>query len=297
MKVRFIINPIAGGGPAKNLADEVTEAVRRVLGSEQGIFEVRITSGRGDARRLSKEAKDKGYEFVFACGGDGTVNEVASELVGSDTTLGIIASGSGNGLARALGIPKGVEPAVRLVTKGRIRRIDAGLFEGRYFFSTAGAGFDALLSKRYGERKGALRRRGVLPYYFLALAEYFRYDPGPCVIKANGKYSRLTPLILTIANTEQFGADAVIAPGALPDDGLLDLCLLPKTGFLGALRAAFRFLRGRIHTLKAYRRIRTDTLQLTRRSPGPVHVDGEYFDAGENLTVGVLPRALKVLVA
>ncbi|MFZ3072574.1 MAG: acylglycerol kinase family protein, partial [Thermodesulfobacteriota bacterium] len=123
MKIRFIVNPISGG---KEKVEAITNGVARVFSNVDGIFEIRATRFQGDAVRLSREAVLKGYETVFACGGDGTINEVASALVGTETVLGILPVGSGNALARSLGIPFGTIEAFGLPLKGRVKAIDAG---------------------------------------------------------------------------------------------------------------------------------------------------------------------------
>jgi YegS/Rv2252/BmrU family lipid kinase len=200
LKVRFIVNPVAG---TSDRTEQITRGVRKVFASVRGVFEVRVTEGPGDAFKLSEEAREKGYETVFACGGDGTINEVASALVNSRTVLGIIPGGSGNGLARALSIPRDIEVAASIPLRGHVREVDTGVVNERYFFSTAGFGFDALMSKRYNERAG---RRGILPYVPIALREFLRYSPQATLIKWDDKYMRVFPFLLTVANTNQYGA-------------------------------------------------------------------------------------------
>ena len=295
MKIRIIVNPRAG---TSSVVDDVSEAVGRVFGDEGGIFEVRTTGKQGDGFRLSKEARDKGYETVFACGGDGTVNEVASALVDGtgecSTILGIIRCGSGNGLARALGIPEGIEKALRLSIDGRVRPVDTGVVNDEYFFATAGFGFDAALSKRYSE---TTKRRGILPYFPLAMKEFFSYKPEATIIKYDDSYLRVFPFILTVANTDQYGAGCVIAPGAVPDDGLLDLCIIQDVGLLTATTYTRRLFKGDIDKTKKFKRIRAASMEIVRKRPGPVHLDGESYHGSEKLKVSVIPKALKVWVS
>ncbi len=294
MKVRFIINPVAGG---RDRTEEITECIRKVLKSSEGLFEIRLTQRKGDGYRLSREAEQRGYDFVFVCGGDGTVNEVGSALVGSKkTVLGIIPCGSGNGLARALHIPREIESAVRLLLSGRVKNIDVGSVDGRVFLSTAGFAIDAHISKRYNEGKRSSKKRGILPYFSIAFMEFMRYRPEAITIKIKDRYRRITPLLLTVANTEQYGADAIIAPGAVPDDGLLDVCIVPRLGFFHGLSGAVKLLRGRIDRLTGFQKIQTDSIEIIRKNKGPVHTDGETFDGDERLSVKVLPSALKILV-
>ena len=300
MKVRFIINPIAGGS---DKVEEVTETVSRLLRYIDGIFEIRATRGKGDGRRLSEEARRLGYDCVYVCGGDGTINEVASPLVNTDMLLGIIPGGSGNGLARGLGLGDDLEAQIGLLTgtpesiDARVRSIDVGTIGGRYFFATAGLGFDALLSKAYAERKGVSKRRGIFPYIPAAFREFRRFKPKGVFIQAGEKRMRYVPFILTIANTSQYGADAVIAKGAKPDDGILDMCIVPEVGLIDAIKVARSLFNGTIDEMKGYIRYRSDYFEVHRDEPGTVHVDGEHFTGEKKLKISLIPGGLKVLMA
>ncbi|MBI5562182.1 MAG: diacylglycerol kinase family lipid kinase [Deltaproteobacteria bacterium] len=291
MKIRFIVNPAAGGA---NRVREVEEAVRRVFGEEDGIFEVRSTKARGMAGELALDAVRKGYEFVFACGGDGTINETATPLVGTNTVLGIVPAGSGNGFARALEIPSGMDSALRLVKTGRARAMDVGVICGRYFFSTAGCGFDAHLSKSYNSGGLSSLMRGMLPYYPLALWEYLWYRPSPVTVNIENYRSTVTPFLLTAANTSRYGGGAVIAPDAIPDDGKIDLCIVPKTGFFSAVSLASKLLSGRVGEWRGFESIRAERVEI-QRGAGTVHADGEPFDWNGDIQISVMRRKLRVL--
>ena len=294
VKIRFIVNPISGG---KEKVEAITDGVSRVFSNVEGIFEVRVTRFQGDAFHLSEEAVKKGYETVFACGGDGTVNEVASALVGSETVLGILPVGSGNALAGALGIPFGTLEAFGLPLKGRVKEIDAGQVCDRFFFSTAGMGLDASISKSYDERARKSFRRGILPYLPLAAMEYFRYDSGEVFIKHDEGHMKVSPLLLTVANTGEYGAKALISPGASPDDGYFDLCVVEDMGFFNALTFARRLFNGKVATMKNYRSIRTKNVEVVKKSPGVMQIDGEPLGCGEKGTFSMRPKALKVWVS
>ena len=292
LKVRFIINPAAGtAGRLKQIAG----LVRAVLGKENGIFEVKATNGAGSAGELAREAVVKGYEFVFACGGDGTVNAVASQLVGTGTALGIIPAGSGNALARSLGIPADPLEALRLLKTGTVRGMDVGRTCGRYFFTTAGFAFEALLSKKYNE--GALTRkiRGIAPYYALGLFEYLRFTPDRVSIIVDGQEVNAAPFILTAANTSQWGAGAFIAPGARVDDGLLDFCVLPKSGIIRTIALWRRLMKGSVNTYAGFQRIMGKDAVIKGRKASYAHVDGEPFECEGDISISVLPGALGVL--
>ena len=292
MKALFIINPLAGG---YDRSAEVIYAVRKAVSSEKGIFEIKVTREKGHARRLAKEAVEKRFDVVFACGGDGTVNEVASSLVKTRALLGIIPTGSGNALAGALNVPEDPVAAIGLLNGRRTVEVDAGIFCGRYFFSTAGLGFDAVLSKRYGEGFLSRRFRGTLPYIPLALLEFPRFRPASFRIKTGKGDMRITPFILTAANTPNYGGRYVIAPGANPFDGSLDVCVIANVNPVNAPVLAYKFLKGRIHTFKGYSRIIACSLDIVSDSRVIAHVDGEPFECAGEISIRVLHKGLKAL--
>lgn len=292
MKVRFIINPVAGTSGRLKL---VAGIVRDVLGGDDGIFEVKATTGAGSAGLLAREAVDKGYEYVFACGGDGTINDVASQLVGSSSTLGIIPAGSGNALARELRIPVDPAGAIGLLKTGRARDIDVGRACGRYFFTTAGFAFEALLSKRYNEGKLTKRMRGIAPYYVLGLLEYLRFTPESVELVVDGVSIGAAPLILTVANTGQWGGGAFIAPGAMIDDGLLDFCVIPRAGIIKTIALWRRFMKGSVEGYVGFQCVRGKEALIRGRKASYAHVDGEPFEFSGDISISVMPGALSVL--
>ncbi len=295
MKVRFIVNPKAGTAGESDRAAEVTAAVREALASESGVFEIKVAAGSDSLARLSAEAVRNGYDAVYACGGDGTVNHVASPLVGTGTALGIIALGSGNALARALGIPTGVKEAVSLVKAFRTREIDAATMCNRRFFTTAGLGFEAHLSRRYNEGEWSGGVRGILPYVPLALSEFFGYRPGPVEIRAEAYNATVRPFLLTVANIDCLGGGTLIAPGASPDDGLLELCIVPRLHFPGALSLALKMLSGKVERFKGYTRVHTAWAEVIGKAPFTVHLDGEAFEWAGPVHISVEPKSLKIL--
>lgn len=293
MKVRFILNPASGSSwRTRRLSD----LVRAELGGERGIFEVRATAGRGDGAALSKEAVRKGYEFVFACGGDGTINEVASQLVGTETVLGILPAGSGNALSNSLGMPADPAEGIRLLKTGTVRSIDAGEACGRYFFTTAGFAFEALLSKRYDEGSLSRKMRGIAPYYGLGLLEYLRFKPAEVALSVDGAAFHVSPMILTAANTSELGGGACIAPGALVDDGFLDFCVIPKQNVFRTAALLRRLKSGRIEGHGGYVRTRGKEASIRGLWTRCAHVDGEPFEFSGDVSVRVVPSALRVLV-
>lgn len=292
MKALFIINP-AVCGPKK--VKRITDAVRKVLASEEGVFKLRVAKGSSAARALSKDAVDRGYDAVFACGGDGTVHEIATPLVGTKTALGIIPAGLGNGFAKSLGIPEGLEEAAALAKRPTLRPIDVGVICERYFFSTAGIGFEAHLNKVYNERALSGRLREIVPYLHVALFEFYRSKPAPVIIKIDNFTIRETPFILAFANTSRFSGNSVIAPGAVPDDGFIDIALVAKTGPVEGYRVASMLFRGKLDSYGGLRIIRAGGLEVLTSGDTVVHTDGEAFTWKGDISVRVLHKKLRVI--
>lgn len=294
MKARFIINPTAGPKRGR-VVERVSAAAREVFLGHDGLFDIKTSESKGSVAELAKDAARLKFDFVFASGGDGTVNEAASTLVGTGTTLGIIPSGSGNALAGALGIPLNIKKAVGLLKEGRVREIDAGWACGRYFFSTAAFALEARLSMAYDRGFIAKRMRGVLPYAPLALIEYMRYRPQLVRVSADGESFETIPLILTAANTDRYGKGAYIAPGASLDDGLLDLCVAPRVNLGRALALARRLVSGTIDGSPDLRRIRAREIRLSGMDEWTVELDGEPFLWKGEVEIRVMEKCLKVL--
>jgi YegS/Rv2252/BmrU family lipid kinase len=254
-------------------------------------FEVLWTQRRGHAETLAREAVREGVGLVVAAGGDGTVHEVASGLLSAEAALGILPCGSGNGLARALGMPLDLRRACRALLTARVRRIDAGRVNARPFFATAGVGLDALVAARY---EGS-ERRGLLPYVALTTRTFLTRVPEEVTLTLDaGPPLAARPILLTVANTEQYGGGAIIAPGARPDDGLLDICLIEDVPLFRALLHAPRLFTGAIHRMRGVRLFRAASVQIVRPAPGPLQMDGEALQGEAALSVQVLPGALKV---
>jgi diacylglycerol kinase (ATP) len=290
--VAVIINPIsgAGGNPeaAAGRARVAAEALRaKGLGGE-----VVVTSHPGQARDLAAGAVAHGVRLVVAWGGDGTINEVGGALVSRDAALGIVPAGSGNGLARELGLPLQPEAALATALAGAERRIDAGELNGRFFFNVAGLGFDARVARLFNTR--AHGRRGLLPYVVLGLRALWSYEPAVYEVEADGATRRVRAFVLAFANSRQYGNGAVLAPGARFDDGLLDLVAVdPRPLPIQLLRA--RHLRaGAPPNARGIDIRRVRAAVVTSSEPLECHVDGEVFAPGRRAEVRVHAGALRV---
>jgi diacylglycerol kinase (ATP) len=225
-----------------------------------------------------------------AVGGDGTLNEVAQALVHHDAVLGLIPCGSGNGLGRHLGIPGPGRGAFRTLLHGQAREIDTGLANGLPFFNAMGIGFDAEISFRFNQ----LTRRGLAAYVRTALGTFFSSKSQPFVIR-NGSSLATRAFLITVANSDQYGNDAMIAPGASVDDGSLDLIAIESVDFFNALPLAVRLFTNTIDGSPSVRHLRGGHFVIERTAPGRLHTDGETHDTAADVEVTVLPRSLKIM--
>jgi YegS/Rv2252/BmrU family lipid kinase len=290
MKVRAILNPRAGIAARKALV--ALEAVRGMWPD----LEVLITTRAGDARAWSEEAAANGSDLVLSIGGDGTANEAAWGLLGSRTALGLLPMGSGNGLARVLGLSLNPRRAIDQLAQAVRRRIDVGLVNGRPFFNVAGAGFDAAVGAAFHRRGQEGGRRGVLTYVKLGLGMAFGYRSETWRLAVGPDSYEGAALIVAFLNGRQYGGGAVVAPRALLDDGLLDVVVIEDAPRMEILWNAPRVFWNSIEGFGRYRHFRGREALLTGSGPIGHHRDGEPEPGVPNLHVTLAPSALEVLV-
>ena len=288
-KYLVIINPISGTGGKSTLPHLIAET----LAPEADAFFISYTRGEGHAAKLATEAAAHGFDTIIAVGGDGTVNEIAAALYGTHTALGIIPKGSGNGLARAMGIPLDKEAeALAIIKTGKYTEIDTGLANGTPFFCTFGVGFDAAVTERYEDAAS----RGIFTYIKATIDEYLRFEPKSYLITtAEGTFKRKAQLI-TCANIDQYGSNAYIAPGASPSDGLLDLVILRPVEGLQAAQVAIQLFTKRIRENARLESVRGSSFVIERAEEGIVQIDGESRVMGRRIEIGIEPRSLRLLV-
>ena len=285
-----ILNPAANRGEAGKREGEI----RRLLRGAGLAFELKRTEAPGHATELAREAVQAGVPLVVAAGGDGTVNEVAQALVGTEVALGILPIGSGNDYVRALGVPRGLEAAARRLLTAEPRWVDVGqVQEGRYFLNSLGMGIDGQIAWDYRRMRFL---KGEVGYLIATLLEILRFRSFSVEVEADGWTFTGRLLTTAVMNGPYAGGGFYLAPQARPEDGQLDLVsigdyprlvrfsVLPKTRDGSYLKLARVQLR----------RVREVRIQADR--PLPVHMDGELLPQPvSHLSVRLLPRALKVI--
>lgn len=289
-KVCFILNPASG----TNRGHDVPAQLARYAAAAGAEFEVVLTERAGHAVELARQAAGRGFRTVAAVGGDGTVNEVARGLLGTAAALGIVARGSGNGLARHLRLPLDLPAAVRRACQPTaFQRIDVGCINGREFFCTAGLGFDAHVSKMFAQAG----TRGLSTYVKVALREYRRYRPTPMQLTLHtAQVFDTSCYVLAFANAAQYGNNAYIAPRADIQDGLLDLCLIDGLSLPRAVRVGLGLALGTLPTSGGAVYHTSHHVRVHAARPLGFHVDGDYVADATDFEVTLTPLALEVAV-
>ena len=288
LKVVFLINPISGGFHAI----PVRPILERYIENELFDWSIAETQYAGHAEILAREYAAKGYDAVFAVGGDGTVNEVGRALAGTDTAMGIIPCGSGNGLARHLGISTNPIKAVRNLKKVRIEAIDYGIIESHPFFCTCGIGFDAQVSQKFASS----RSRGLITYIETVLKEAMSYKTEGYSLTVDGKDIEAQAYIITCANAAQWGNNIYIAPLASVQDGLLDISIVTDLNKIELPVLVAQLIDGRLSANRNVKMMKCKEVTVHRKAEGAAHCDGDPFMMGKDLNIRIIPRGLKVII-
>lgn len=283
------MNPAAGrrGG---SCLDEITRGLSQPFVE----LSVHLTTGPGDATVVARQAVQDGMELVVAAGGDGSLNEVANGLVGSDVELGLIPVGTENVLAKELGVPLGVSQACRFLFDKTPRWIDLGRIASRYFVCFAGIGFDAHVAHRLSAaRKASL---GAMAYFFTSLERLaaYRSEPRRAVIQADDEALESSYWMILIGNIQSYGGRLKPAPRARTDDGLLDLCLYPEAGYPATMRQMVSTFHGKHLQLPGMIYRQAKRIAIATEPVEQVQLDGDPWSGTTPLVVEVEPRSLKV---
>ena len=293
MRIHFIVNPIAGQGHAP-LTKEGLEPY-----FIKGVHEltIKISEYKAHAPILTKESIVEKADIIVACGGDGTINEVATCLIGTNIPLGIVPMGSGNGLASNLKIPKNRRRALEIIRNKHQEHIDVGQINDRFFFSNTGVGFDASLIKHYESSE-----KRTLLGYIRACALTFKdiKTKDPLTIGINEETPMLSPFIVLISNSNEMGYKLSLTPKASLQDGKLDVLVIQKIGRLKMLWLGVLIVIRKVHWLKESKSFQTKSVQLQRQQASffDTQVDGEHHRMETPLLkVSLLEKSLCVLTA
>ncbi|MHB1177940.1 MAG: diacylglycerol/lipid kinase family protein [Daejeonella sp.] len=287
-KLIFLINPISGGKNKQRFPDMASEYLDRNSFQSEYVF----TEGPGHAFDIAREIVKGDTDILVAVGGDGTINEVASAILGSGKTMGIVPYGSGNGLARSLGIPLNDKKAISRLSKLNSICIDTGELNAKNFFNMAGMGFDAHISTLFAD--GA--KRGLHGYVKTTLSEISGYKPLHYRLEIDGRTYERNAFMISIANSPQFGNNAHISPLASLKDGLLDVCITKPFPLYHFPVLGYRMFNKSTHRSKYIEIIRGTEIRIVREINGAVHLDGEPAMMGNELNIKIKPLGLSILV-
>ena len=281
-----IINPISGVGSKDRLSDVISS---RCI--NRGVdVNIAFTDYAGHATELTRRAIDDNADCVIAVGGDGTINEIAKNLLHSDVVLGIIPKGSGNGLARELNIPMDTRSALDVIFSNNISVIDACKANDNIFFCTCGVGFDAAISVEFAKEK----RRGTLTYVKDIVEKYLDYKPEIYELHINDDTITEQAFLIACANASQYGNNAYIAPNADISDGKIDVTILSSFNALDIGPLAIQLFSKTIDKNSKIKTCRTSKARIIRQKEGVMNIDGEPIMTTKDIEVSVISSSLKV---
>jgi diacylglycerol kinase (ATP) len=284
----FIVNPHAGSG----MKTRVPEYLDKHLNHQKFTYGIKWTMRPGHAHELVQEAIAEGYTTVVAVGGDGSINEVASALVGTDIKLGVLPAGSGNGLAMHLGYGRNLPKAIKLLNRAKPIKIDVGRLNDRPFVNVAGIGFDGLVSNMMKRSTS----RGFMPYFINSVKAGLSYSPKVCRIELPDRVIQETCFAVVVANGPMYGYNYTIAPDAVLDDGLFSVVILrdvPKWQYFASLHNGFT---GNFYQIDFVEHFQAHKLSIWSEGRNFVHMDGEGFELEDPLVFHIDQRALNILV-
>lgn len=289
-KVRFIVNPFSGTSDKLDFEKQV----KTHLDLTRFEPDIRMTEAPLHAKALAKEAVDNNYDIVVAAGGDGTVNEVASMVVHSNTCLGIIPGGSGNGLAMHLGLGRNMAKAIKIINTAETRSIDTCKVNDIFFINVSGLGFDARVTHMI---KNSVKR-GFQAYFKTTLAQLIKYKPIEAKIEIpgtdtiyEGKYA-----LIAASNGSMYGYNFSICPPAKIDDGKMDVLLLRDASLIKYLLSSYKILNKTIHKSSFVDYFKCEEMKITLKGEDYLHVDGESTATENEHHYKIYPNSIKLLL-
>ena len=287
-KIRFVINPNSGSGK-KNLLPDL---INKFIDKKKYISEICLTNAPGHATELAKDAVEKEFNIVVAVGGDGSVNETAKALFKTNTVLGVIPTGSGNGLARHLGISVDIEKSINIINVGAIDKIDTLFINDRFCIGTIGIGFDAHVAHLFAKAK----KRGYSTYVILVLTEFSSYKEKKFSILVDGQLFEKDCFLLTFANSSQFGNNAVIAPFANIKDGIIDITIMSRFPAISAPSLIYRLMNNAIQGSRFFESLKGKEMIVKNNGSMLGHIDGEPVIFNTDLKININPLSIKIIV-
>jgi len=289
-RILFIVNPISGHHDKSNFP----HIVESLIDKDKYDYTISFTEYGGHAKELTLNAIADNYDIIVAVGGDGTINEVATSMIGSRQTFAIVPYGSGNGLAHHLHLPLKPEKIItEVINNGFKTKIDTATVNGVPYISIAGVGFDALIADYFAKDPN----RGFMTYVKFITEEYPRFKPGHYkLILDDTEEIECDAMFVSFANSNQFGYNAAISPHASLNDGLLDVCIFKKPNLLEVAYAAERLITNRIDKTKFIDIHKAKKINVIRDKEDIANIDGEAIMMSKDVTVEVNELSLNILL-
>ena len=289
-KILFIVNPISGHHDKSKFPLIVDEFIDK----DKYEYTIKLTERGGHAAELTKQAIEDQYDIIVAVGGDGTINEVATNMIGANQTFAIVPYGSGNGLARHLHLPlKPKKIITEVINKGVKSKIDTATMNGVPYISIAGVGFDAIIADFFAKDPN----RGLKTYVKLVTEKYFKFKPEKYHLILDDKEEiDCEPLFISFANSNQFGFNAAVSPHASLNDGLLDVCIFKKPSFIQVPWVAERLLTQKIDRTHFVDIHKASKISVIREKEDIANIDGEAMKMPKDFEVRILPLTLNILL-
>lgn len=287
-KIVFIMNPISGTASKASIPNLIDS----ILDKDRFEYEIRTTERAGHASEIASEAKEAHVDIVVAVGGDGTVNEVARAIVHSDTALGILPCGSGNGLARHLMLPMNLKKSIEIINQCEIHDLDYGVINGYPFFCTCGMGFDAFVSMKFAESG----KRGPISYAENILREGLKYQPETYTLEDETGTKQYKAFLISCANASQYGNNAYIAPQASMSDGLLDVIIMEPFDVIEAPQISIEMFNKTLDKNSKIKTFKCKRLHIHRKQAGYIHYDGDPIMTDADVDIELKSKGIRVVV-
>ena len=286
-RITFIVNPISG----THGKDAIPDMIASEIDAQRFDVTIRLTEHAGHAASIARECADNGADIVVAVGGDGTVNEVARSLTHTDTALGIVPCGSGNGLARHLCLPLNPRKALGVINRGVVESFDYGVINGLPFFCTCGMGFDAFISLKFAEAG----KRGPLTYIENVLKEGLKYKPETYEVTDDTGARSYKAFLIACANASQYGNNAYIAPNATMKDGMMDVIIMEPFTALEAPQISIDLMNKTLTNNSKIKTFKTRSIHIHRSQPGAIHYDGDPIMTSSDVDVHIEPAGIRIV--
>ena len=289
-KILFVVNPISG----HHDKSKFPSIVENLIDKNKFEYTISLTERGGHAAELTKKAIENEYDIIVAVGGDGTINEVATNMIGARQTFAIVPYGSGNGLARHLHLPLKPDKIItEVINKGVKSKIDTATMNGVPYISIAGVGFDAIIADYFAKDPN----RGLKTYVKLVTEKYFHFKPEKYHLVLDDKEEfDCEPLFISFANSNQFGFNAAVSPHASLNDGLLDVCIFKKPNILQVAYVAERLLTQKIDKTHFVDIHKASKIKVIREKEDYANIDGEAVMMPKDVVVEINPLSLNILL-